>query len=604
MKSLYNIITDAEKALRSGNPIKIGKYAEHDHAEIIATIEAYLNKQHISGKFDSKNREKPFYDIVTQAVNTWYKATDIDRKNIKFLPKNAGQRLKAFIATLMFRDWMKKNNFGQFLNKWGYTLAAYGSAVSKFVEQDGKLIPYVVAWDRLICDPVDFYSNPIIEKLYYTPAQLRALPYDQEEVERVIKASQQAGEVREDLEEQTIDNRAEYIGVYEIHGELPLWYLTFKEGDEDIYRQQMHVVFIKKGKNKEDDIETTLYSGREKQNPYYISHLIEQEGRTLSIGAVQHLFDNQWMVNYSVKLIKDQLDLASKMVSQTSDTDFAGRNVMTDIDTGDILITKENQPLTPINLQATAYSPLINFLDTWYQGGRAITGTYESITGETLPSGTPYRLGAMLNTESQSLFSMMVENKGLHLEEMINKYVLPFFKKSLKTTKEVSLILQGEELEQFDELTLPARLERALRAEIMAGRMPTMSELEQMVSEENRLLGSLRPIKINKSWTDYFADLDLDAIDIDITGEQLDRAEFYSAINSILQMLMSNPNALQDPNIRKLFYKIFDKVGVVSPLEIAKPSPLGQMGQMRENTGGTAGLPEIGQRPEVGIASI
>ena len=114
----------------------------------------------------------------------------------------------------------------------------------------------------------------------------------------------------------------------------------------------------------------------------------------------------------------------------------------------------------------------------------------------------------------------------------------------------------------------------------------------------------MRPIKINKSWADYFADLDLDAIDIDITGEQLDRAEFYSAINSILQMLMSNPNALQDPNIRKLFYKIFDKVGVVSPLEIAKPSPLGQMGQIRENTGGTAGIPEIGQRPEVGIASI
>jgi len=28
------------------------------------------------------------------------------------------------------------------------------------------------------------------------------------------------------------------------------------------------------------------------------------------------------------------------------------------------------------------------------------------------------------------------------------------------------------------------------------------------------------------------------------------------------------------------------------------------MGQMRENTGGTAGLPEMGQRPEVGIASI
>jgi len=66
---------------------------------------------------------------------------------------------------------------------------------------------------------------------------------------------------------------------------------------------------------------------------------------------------------------------------------------------------------------------------------------------------------------------------------------------------------------------------------------------------------------------------------------------------------MSNPNALQDPNIRKLFYKIFDKVGVVSLLEIAKPSPLGQQATGAVS-GGTAGLPEMGQRPEVGIASI
>jgi hypothetical protein len=612
MKTIYDIAINAEKNLSSGQPVKLGKYTTHDHAEVLATTQAYLNSQHISGKLDSKNREKPFHNIVTQAVNVWYKATDVDRKDIKIKPTKAGNRVKSFIATILFRDWMREHNFGQFLNKWGYTLSAYGSAVSKFVEQDGKLVPSIIDWDRLICDPIDFYSNPVIEKIYYTPAQLRALPYDQEEVERVIEANEKSGETRETFENQPSDNRAEYIGVYEIHGELPLWYLTYKEGDETIYRQQMHVVFIKKGKNEEDDIETTLYSGKEKQNPYFISHLIEQDGRTLSIGAVEYLFDSQWMVNYSVKLIKDQLDIASKLVSQTSDTDFAGRNVINEMDVGDILVTKENQPIVPVNLQASSFPYLSNFVEIWKQGGRGITGVNESVTGETMPSGTPYRLGAMLNTESHTLFEMMRENKGLYLEDMIRQYVLPFFKKSLKKTDEIVVTLEGEELEKFDELSMPLRLEQELRQALMAGKMPSMQELETMVDEGNHTMGNLRGMKLStkKTWVDYFSDLDMNAVEVDITGEQLNKAEFYSAVNAVLQMLMSNPNALQDPNIKKLLDKILDEAGMVSPLELVKPNPIGMgqatggaVGTVGAVTDGTAGLPEMGQRPEVGVAS-
>jgi hypothetical protein len=56
---------------------------------------------------------------------------------------------------------------------------------------------------------------------------------------------------------------------------------------------------------------TTSHSlrARERKDPYMITHLIEEDGRTLSIGAVEYLFDAQWMQNHTVKNMKDLLDL-------------------------------------------------------------------------------------------------------------------------------------------------------------------------------------------------------------------------------------------------------------------------------------------------------
>ena len=66
-------------------------------------------------------------------------------------------------------------------------------------------------------------------------------------------------------------------------------------------------------------------------------------------GSVKNLFEAQWMVNHGAKAIKDQLDLANKLVFQTADAAFVGRNVLTAVQNGDILIHKENMPLTQFN---------------------------------------------------------------------------------------------------------------------------------------------------------------------------------------------------------------------------------------------------------------
>lgn len=598
MDTIFQLVKKAEKNLIHGKPIKIGKYATHDHVEKLATIDAYLNSQHISGKTDSLGREKPFNNISTMAAYTWYKTTDLDRKNISFSPSNVKQRLKSLIATIQLRRWMDKEKFGHFLNKWGYVLACYGSAVTKFVEKEGRLIPSVVAWDRLICDPVDFYAGLRVEKLYFTPDQLRKQNYDKEAIEEAIGKFR---EIRETLTNEDIDNTSDFIGVYEVHGELPLYHITKNENDMDVYRQQMHVLFISQNPKTKKNVEVTLYSGIEKKDPYFLSHLIEQDGRTLAVGAVESIFDNQWMVNHSSKQIKDQMDLASKLVSQTSDPDFLGRNILTEIESGSVLIHKENQPLTQVNLQSHDIPNLVNLMENWKQGARDISGMHESVTGEQPPSGTPFRLQAMLSQMAHGLFGLMRQNKGMYLEDMIREFVLPYFKKQLKNNDQVMAVLQGQELENFDKLSLPARLSEQLIASldmIDQGMIPTGEDLITMIQSENAELGNVRPIvpskNEDKTWAEYFDDLDLaDSIEIEITGENKDKNAILSNLYAIFQILASNPQALQDPNVKKIFDRIIDEIGmgVITPMQFSAS----QVGTTGGETGvGMAGMPTPG----------
>ena len=170
-----------------------------------------------------------------------------------------------------------------------------------------------------------------------------------------------------------------FIEIYEVHGELPEQFLTdedLKYDDESVieYVQQMHVVsFIK---NKDGEYENyCLYRGREKQDPYMITHLIEEDDRTLAIGSVEYLFDAQWMTNHSIKQWKDQLDLASKLIFQTSDANYVNRNVLTAIEQGDIMIHADNKPLTLINNQGHDITSVQNFIGQWKVLGQEISST-------------------------------------------------------------------------------------------------------------------------------------------------------------------------------------------------------------------------------------
>ncbi len=402
------LIRDREAKYTSGSPAELSKHVDFDLKTHIEKVEAYKFSRHISGDTDSQGREKPFFNIGTGAANVWYRATDIDRRNIRVKAPNERMMVPAFAATHHLQEFMRRDDFGTFLNKWGRVLSDYGSSVSKFIEIDGQLHAMVMNWSHIIVDPVCFDKDVVIEILELTPDELlQREGYDKD----VVKGLIDAREARETEEGQDVDQKNEFIKLYEVHGKMPKSFRTGDNDDRFEYEQQMFVVSYVEGKEKGLFDDFVLASGRETTHPYVIDHLIEEEDRVMGIGAYEHLFEAQWMTNHTAKSVKDQLDLASKLIFQTSDDTFIGQNALHSIETGDIMVHADNKPLTQIANNSHDISALQSYGQQWETLAKEISSTPDAIRGDTMPSGTAYRSVAIQNRESHSLFELMTENK-------------------------------------------------------------------------------------------------------------------------------------------------------------------------------------------------
>lgn len=573
------LVRKTEQEFVSGTTHR-SKYVDTSLYNDINTIDAYLNSVHISGKYDSLGREKPFYNVVNMARNVWYRATDIDRKNIIVSPTKVKDTLLSFFATIKLQKWMKTADFGTFLNRWGLVLAAYNSAVVKMVEVNGKLSALVVPWNRIYCDELDFDGNPKIEIIELTPGQLRQREgYDQEMVESLIAAQQS----RTDADGRQKDQKNNYIKLYEIHGNLPLSFLTGEEKDQDEYTQQMHIISFQEKKEKGEYDDFTLYKGREKKDVYMLTWLIPSEDGSISLwGSVKNLFEAQWMTNHTAKSIKDYLDLASKIIWQTSDGNLQGQNVLQSIETGDFIIHAPNQPLTLVSTNPQNTMVFENYGRQWEELGNKINGISDSMLGSNPPSGTAWRQTEALLTEGHSLFDLMIENKGLAIEKMLREFIIPHLKKQFDNKDEIVANLDDHGIDKIDEMFINSQAVKRANEKIVQmvldDETPTFEDQQAIIGQEKQglqeMLGAMggkrfyRPDDIDlKTWKEILKDFEWE-IDFDITGENKDKQSAMATLNTVFQVIGRNPAILQDENAKMLFNKILNLTGTISPLEI------------------------------------
>jgi hypothetical protein len=606
---VYSLIRRNENNLILGN-VKISKYVFEHFWEDTQTIEAYLNSKHISGDKDSLGRDKPFFNIVLAARNIWFRATDLDRKNIITKAKKSKDQIASYLFTLHLQKWMKDTNFGQFLNDWGLQLSSYNACVSKWIENDEGLTGIIIPWNRLIPDILNFNQNPVIEILELTQQELRSHPeYDQEVVEKLIQG--QVGRRLIDRQPKDV-NKPNYVRLYEVHGEMPLSWLTDNEKDKNTYVQQMHVVSFIGGKTKGTEAKFTLYRGKEKQSLYHLAQLVPNVDGSISLmGAVKSLFEAQWMMNHTIKNIKDQLDLASKTIYQTADPAYANKNALENIETGQIMVWNKDIPngaLTQVNSNASDIGALESFMSQWRDLTQNITNTPNVMSGMASSNVGAYRKEILMIQQAQANFDIMTQNKGLALEEIFRKYITPYILKGLNNSKEIVAELDAYGIDKIDKAYISSEAtkrfqQKAVKAVLKRGELmaqgqnpnsvelPTMEGETQQIQSEVSDLGNMRFIKPSdvpsKTWKEVFKEFEA-CVQYNFTDENEDKQMVLQGLNQVFQTLM-NPigvQVLQTPAGKLVFNEILSQLGIVNAAQLDYSSLAPQPQPQQQTTPG------------------
>ncbi len=557
---------DKEKQLFSQIQELVGGYStkeidladglKHNLYQTLRTIEFYSNSRYLNGQKDTLGRDKPFNNINTFRANVAYRATDLDLKDIQIVADDITDRANLLKATILSKEaykWGKENGLSEFLNDFAYIRPKYGSVVVKKVEEvndDGSkdLKLQVCVWQNLIIDPSNFEDGIIVERHFLKRHELASKKDVWDNVPELLNKTKKQ---KEDIE------------VLEIHGYFPESCDPDASGnDESTFNLKMFIVGVVNGKPM-----FLLHSEDEKELPYRKLDWRKQDKRALGVGVTEDGFEAQVWTNDALIAEKNAIDLAGKVVVKTNSKKL-GNNILSDLDNGAVIYMEDGKDANAMNLLPSAlpkYSELIQRWDSQYE---RISSTFNAITGEQMPSGTPYRQTAILNQEAGSLFDQRREEAGIFISEIYMDWILPYLIKKLNKEHILTSEWSMEELEMIDDAFSTFKVNQTAIDMIINGEEVNDEIYSELIEAEKAIAQKQKNVRSIPVPKDYFKDFKC-SVSVIITNEMRNKGAILESLSNILAQVGTNPAVLQDPVLSKVFSAIIEVSGVpISPVSL------------------------------------
>jgi len=521
-------IKDFENASLACNP----SYAPTSK-NIIELIDLYWVSKFKDGDTDSTGFKKAFYNIVENPTQVAAKMTDIDTKDIKIIAEEGQSYYPAWLLGKELKVWMKDNKnkdnetFGQFLNSCVYNYPKYGHLLVKKAKNSVYLVPL----QNLIyeADAENFMkSGFLIEVHEFTPEDLRKTGWDN--IEEVIEKYEKKGK----------------IIVFE------------RQGTVDISKDYNYFIIPKGGERKD----ILFYDKKDREDLYREVKWDKVSGRALGRGQVEKLFENQIAKNQNENLLRAGLRWSSKHLFQTRDETIAS-NLMTDVENGDLMIV--NSEITPIAMEERNLAAYRDADAKWDKNTADRGFTHEPMSGQRPPSGTPLGTSILQTRMAGMFYELKQEDLGMFLKNIIFDWLLPDFKKTKTGEHKIMLGEFDEgELDKLRGLILGNKLKNSLIDFVNRNKhIPTPSERQILKGILLKQIKGQKDINIPKG---YYDNLKY-KIDVVITGEQIDIASRMTTLQTLFQIIGSNPSVLQDKRTRRILYKLVDLAGF-NPMDL------------------------------------
>ena len=569
---------DVQNAAGTATLSKTPSYHLYSQWETVNLIELYYNSKFQSGPYDKEGQRKVFLNVCRFRSDVASKMIDLDTKDFVFIPSNHASIWPSYFFSKDFKQWSKDNFFGELLNDTVERYPKYGTVVLKRLKDKLEPVPLRNLRNQQDCKTLK-EADYVIEEHEYSKSQLEAFgEWDTKEVA----------------------DYGDKVKVFERYGEVPKkivqgWKKGVYDAEDDDMVKAMTIVIVDEehpiNQNPKDQTkkvtEKILYCVELDEYPYEEVHWAKQDGRWLGIGEIENLFENQFSLNELANLRRRALMWASRKVYQSPDDGIA-KNLLKDVKDGDILRISPNGQVTQVDTATRTLAEFNSDEQVWDTNAQQKSFTYEVATGETLPSGTPFRLGVQLAAAVRSHFDLKREKLGLFFKRVVMEFMIPIFKAQAEKEKILTFQMDEDGMNDMKEAIAEVATYNAAREAVMMNNPPDYPSIKARALQEIER----RPFLFVQIFKEMYKNMKYH-LELVITGEEVDIASKIETWKNIFQIISANPMALVDQNSRNVLKKVAGLAGenIDSVLSSIPMQPMGQpMGQPTQPAQESAGF--------------
>lgn len=471
-----------------------------------------------------------FWSLSNQRIPLYAKSIDMDTKDFSVVGIGKTNWFQAWILNVRFRKWARETRLALTLDDVSTQIATYGSSVWKKMEVGGAIVIEAADLRNLYFDPTvkNIIDTPVVELHYMTENEIRARwP---KKADEVVKRAKEARD-NEDNDAETEDEKYE---VWERWGSRIL-----KNGGDMVY---MHDIGTGVG-----DFEVELSSdeikvdseGLPKEFPYYDFHGERVSGRWLGLGVVERLFPMQEQINTLVNQNAEANNIASLLLFRTSDPNTTG-NLLQAAQSGQII---NSQDMQQMGVDNRFISTFLNQLQVIEDKADRLCYINESVSGETPPSGVPFRSLAVSTRAALSTFKYIKTAIGEKMGYILQEDILPSEIKNFNKEDLIEIAEDENDVRLYDETYIETAVRAFTKDRMKKGMIVFEEDVEQIKQLARQAVERNRRVQeIGKKFFNFEY-----GIVMNPTGESVDKNVKNAAIDGALEMMMAAPAVVNTP---------------------------------------------------------
>ncbi len=522
MKTAGEIVVKEVEQFKLGS-VSLTQGISYSQYNTIQRINKYLANRF----WNCPDPDALFWSLGNQRIPLYAKSIDMDTKDFKVVGVGKTNWFQAWILNVRFKKWARESRLALTLDEVSTGIASYGSMVWKKIDNDGVKIE-ATNLRNLYFDPTvkNIIESPVVELHYMTETEIRTRWGDK--VEEVMEKAKKA---RDDQ-----DNKAETEDTkYEI---WERW------GEREIKEKMkyMHDIGVGSG-----DLEVELSSdeisindkGEPKDFPYYDFHGERVEGRWMGLGIIERLFPLQEQINTLVNQNAEANNIASLLLFRTADPNTTG-NILQAAQSGQIINSEDMQQMGVDNRFIGTF---LNQLQVIEEKADRLCYINESVSGETPPSGVPFRSLAVSTRAALSTFKYLKTSIGEKMGWILQEQIYPSVVKGFNREDMTEIAEEEEDVRIYDE-----RLTDSAVATLMAERAKKGMVVfeEEIATLRERIRKDVERNRRIEEHGKKFFDFEWGIV-MNPTGESVDKNVQNTAIDGALEMMLAAPAVVNTP---------------------------------------------------------